>query len=140
MWWGISTPSTLLAVMKTKLELWLPSQAVALPDSIRAKETLAKLKGRFDVSINVLDREDKAAALKEEMLAPAVWHRIRFPQSRKGKNLYPVLLVRQGGSVVSFYPQRRGDEAISMAEFLDGLMSHQVRSLHPLPDEVGGLS
>ena len=118
--------------MKASLELWLPRHSIGLPETIEAQKVLGKLKRRYDVKIEVLKGETEEAALKSEMLVPSVWQQIRFPQTRKGKSLYPVLVVRQEGKVVSFFPQRRGQEEVTMIDFLEALQRGESRSLHPL--------
>lgn len=118
--------------MKTRLELWLPKYSVSSADVLRSQELLAKLKRQFKVQVDVLESSEAVDALKAQLLIPSVWHRIRFPQTRKGKNLYPILVVRQNQDVVTFFPQRRGREEITMAEFLEGLSQGKIRSLHPI--------
>ena len=118
--------------MKAALELWLPTYSVSLPDVIQVKNILAKLRRKYDVRIEVLKDEAEEEALKSQMLVPSVWHHIRFPQTRKGKSLYPVLIIRRGKDVVSFFPQRRGRDQVTMIEFIQGLLKGEVKSLHPL--------
>ena len=118
--------------MKAVLELWLPKNSVSLPETVEVQQVLAKLRRRFHVKIEALKDNAEEDALKSQMLVPSVWHRIRFPQTRKGKTLYTVLVVRQGPKVVSFFPQRRGRKQVTMIEFLDGLQKGEIRSLHPL--------
>lgn len=129
---GIYSQPAVCLSMKTVLEFWLPKYSVALPETLEVQDLLSKLKRRYDVRIEVLKNEVEEGALKGQMLTPSVWHRIRFPQTRKGKSLYPVLVVRHGGELVSFFPQRRGREQVTMTEFLKGLLRGEVKSLHPL--------
>jgi len=63
-------------------------------------------------------------------LSLSVSKRIKIKQSRKGKSLYPQLVVFVDGKGFTFYPQERVKDAITIQDFLTGLLNGEVKCLH----------
>lgn len=93
---------------------------------------LEKVKSALDIDYEKLTIDEKHEHdLKQDVLWNlSVFNRIKIKQSKKSKSLYPQLVVFVDGKSITFYPQERAKEKITIQEFLTGLLNDEVRCLH----------
>ena len=86
--------------------------------------------------------EDGEEDLKSKILwRLSVVKRIRIKQTRKSKSLYPQLVVFVNDKPITFYPQARAGQQITIEEFLEGLLKGEIKCLHEkfeIEDELKG--
>ncbi len=117
----------------TKLELkfYIPRGDWAEAEEIES--LLEKVKNKFsdiDYKISRLNEEEEQDLKVISLLSLSVSKRIKIKQSRKGKSLYPQLEVFVDGKGFTFYPQERVKDAITIQDFLTGLLNGEVKCLH----------
>jgi glutamate dehydrogenase/leucine dehydrogenase len=119
--------------MRVKFTLFVPE---GLKDLKEVKEIwntlLKKVETSFEVKVSkeILDKEAEWR-LKFDILLPlAVGKRIKIHQTRRTKSLYPQLVVFVEDRPFTFYPQRYGQEEITIKQFLEGLLKGKVLCLH----------
>ena len=119
--------------MKVKLTLFVPE---GLKNSKEIEEAwnilFKKVKASYEVEIEreIIDKEAERK-LKFEILLPlAVGKRIKIHQTRRTKSLYPQLVVFIEDKPFTFYPQRYGQEEITIKQFLEELLKKKVFCLH----------
>ncbi|MEN3012871.1 MAG: hypothetical protein ABDH34_08370 [Dictyoglomus thermophilum] len=102
-------------------------------------------KVRNSIKINVkklVIDENGEKDLKSKILwGLSVAKRIRIKQTRKLKSLYPQLVVFGNDKPITFYPQARAREEITIKEFLEGLLKGEIKCLHEkfkIEDELRG--
>jgi len=119
-------------VRMLRLEFYVP-RGLRDTDSVKeVEELLEKVRSSLNLDVKefVID-EDGEKELKSKILwGLSVAKRIRIEQTRKTKSLYDHLVVFIDGRPVTFYPQRRLDQKITIKEFLEGLLRGEVRCLH----------
>jgi len=106
-----------------------------LVDSEGIKETdnlLNKVESslKLKVSKHIIDQKGGDDLKSQILWGLAVAKRIRIKQTRKTKSLYSQLVVFSNGKAVTFYPQSRAREEITIQEFLRGLLNGEVKCLH----------
>ena len=126
-----------------KLEFYVPHTLEDTRDVKEVEELLKKVKNSLKINVKkfVID-EDGEEALKSKILwGLSVAKRIRIKQTRKSKSLYPQLVVFGNDKPITFYPQARAGQQITIKEFLDGLLKGGIKCLHEkfeIEDELRG--
>lgn len=113
-----------------KLEFYIPRWDL---EGVRDIETLLEnLKESRNIDFKkIIVAEDQEKKLKSDMLwGLSVYRQIKIDQSRKAKSLYPHLIVLVNNKPITFYPQERPKEKITIQEFLKGLLNDEVKCLH----------
>jgi len=114
-----------------KLKFYIPRG-----DWAEAKEIeslLEQVKNKFlniDYEISLINEGEEQDLKSDSLLSLSVSKRIKIKQSRKGKSLYPQLVVFVDGKGFTFYPQERVKDAITIQDFLTGLLNGEVKCLH----------
>ncbi|VVB63370.1 Uncharacterised protein [uncultured archaeon] len=124
---------------KLKLEFYLPQGN--WPEAAEIEVLLEQVKNtlHIDYEKSIID-EKKEQDLKRDLLwSLSVFNRIKIKQSRKGKSLYPLLLVSSDSKEITFYPQERVKEEITIQDFLRGLLNGEVKCLHDISKEFVGI-
>jgi len=125
-----------------KFEFYVP-RALETQDAEEIEELLKKVKSSLKINVKklVID-EDGEEDLKSKILwGLSVAKRIRIKQTRKSKSLYPQLVVFGNDKPITFYPQARAGQEITIKEFLEGLLKGEIRCLHEkfeVEDELKG--
>lgn len=115
-----------------KLEFYVPRALEGTQDVKEVDELLKKVKSSLKINVKklVID-EDGEEDLKSKILwGLSVAKRIRIKQTRKSKSLYPQLVVFGNDKPITFYPQARAGQEITIKEFLEGLLKGEIRCLH----------
>ena len=126
-----------------KLEFYVPRALEDTEDVKEVEELLKKVKNSLKINVKklVID-EDGEEDLKSKILwGLSVAKRIRIKQTRKSKSLYPQLVVFGNDKPITFYPQARAGQEITIKEFLEGLLKGEIRCLHEkfeIEDELRG--
>jgi len=126
-----------------KLEFYVPRALEDTQDVKEVEELLKKVKNSLKINVKklVID-EDEEEDLKSKILwGLSVAKRIRIKQTRKSKSLYPQLVVFGNDKPITFYPQARAGQKITIKEFLEGLLKGEIRCLHEkfeIEDELRG--
>ncbi len=126
-----------------RLEFYVPRALEDTQDVRDVEELLKKVKSSFSVKVKklVID-EDGEEDLKSNILwGLSVAKRIRIKQTRKSKSLYPQLIVFGNNKPITFYPQARAGQEITIKEFLEGLLRGEIKCLHEkfeIEDELRG--
>ena len=126
-----------------KLEFYVPRALEDTQDVKEVEELLKKVKNSLKINVKklVID-EDGEEDLKSQVLwGLSVAKRIRIKQTRKSKSLYPQLVVFGNDKPITFYPQARAGQEITIKEFLEGLLKGEIRCLHEkfeIEDELRG--
>ena len=126
-----------------KLEFYVPRALEDTQDVKEVEELLKKVKNSLKIKVEklVID-EDGEDNLKSKILwGLSVAKRIRIKQTRKSKSLYPQLVVFGNDKPITFYPQARAGQEITIKEFLEGLLKGEIRCLHEkfeIEDELKG--
>jgi len=113
------------------------------PDVKEVEKLLKKVKYSLNVDVKkfVID-ENGGENLKSKILwGLSVAKRIRIKQTRKSKSLYPQLVVFGNDKPITFYPQARAGQDITIKEFLEGLLKGEIICLHEkfeIEDELRG--
>jgi hypothetical protein len=81
------------------------------------------------ISKEIMDEADEEK-VKELILFPAVYKRIKIRQTRRTKSLYSQLVIFENDRAITFYPQSRGRDEITIQDFLEGLLRNEVKCLH----------
>ncbi len=115
---------------KLKLELYIPRGDWAETEEIESLLKMAKSTLHIDYEKSIIDEEEERDLKIDSLLSLSVSKRIKIKQSRKGKSLYPQLIVFVDGKEITFYPQERVKEAITIQDFLKGLLNGEVKCLH----------
>jgi len=116
---------------RLKLEYYIPRGD--WEDSKEIESLLEKVKSTLDIDYkkSIINEEKERDLKKDSLLSLSVFNRIKIKQSRKGKSLYPQLVVFVDGKEITFYPQERVKEkAITIQDFLMGLLNGEVKCLH----------
>lgn len=85
---------------------------------------------KLKVGKHISDEEEERELKSQILWGVSVAKRIRIKQTRRTKSLYPQLVVFGGDKVITFYPQSRAQEEITIQDFLKGLLKKEVRCLH----------
>jgi len=126
-----------------KFEFYVPRVLEDTQDAEEIEELLKKVKSSLKINVKklVID-EDGEEDLKSKILwGLSVAKRIRIKQTRKSKSLYPQLVVFVNDKPITFYPQARAGQEITIKEFLEGLLKGEIRCLHEkfeVEDELKG--
>jgi len=126
-----------------KFEFYVPRALEDTQDAEEIEELLKKVKSSLKINVKklVID-EDGEEDLKSKILwGLSVAKRIRIKQTRKSKSLYPQLVVFGNDKPITFYPQARAGQEITIKEFLEGLLKGEIRCLHEkfeVEDELKG--
>jgi len=126
-----------------KLKFYVPRALKETPDVKGIEELLNKVKASLNVNVKKLIIDEKGEDdLKSQVLwGLSVAKRIRIKQTRKSKSLYPQLVVFGNDKPITFYPQARAGEEITIKEFLEGLLKGEIKCLHEkfeIEDELKG--
>lgn len=115
---------------KLKLKFYVPRGE--WPDVEEIDGLLENVKSELDIDYEkfIINEEGEWDLKKNLLLSISVSQRIKIKQSRKGKSLYPQLVVLVDGKGITFYPQQQVKEAITIQEFLKGLLNSEVKCLH----------
>ena len=127
-----------------ELKFYVPRWARDSAEAEEIEDSLKEIKNTLNIDHEKLIIDEKMEQdLKRNVLwSLSVFNRIGIKQSRKGKSLYPQLAVFVNGKAVTFYPQERVKERITIQEFLTGLPNYEVKCLHDkyaIEDELNNL-
>lgn len=125
-----------------ELKFYIPSWAENLPETKEVGDLLDEVKSTLNIDHEKLISNEKMEQdLKRDVLwSLSVFNRIKIKQSRRGKSLYPQLVVFVNDKAASFYPQERVKETFTIKDFLMGLLNGEVKCLHDpriIEDELG---
>jgi len=123
-----------------KLEFYAPR---ALEDVKKIEELLNKVKSSLKINVKkfVIDKSGEEDLKSKILWRLSVAKRIRIKQTRKSRSLYPKLVVFRNDKPITFYPQARAEQEITIKEFLEGLSKGEIRCLHEkfeIEDELRG--
>ena len=126
-----------------KLEFYVPRALEETPDVKEIEELLNKVKSSLNINVKkfVIDESGEKDLKSKILWGLSVAKRIRIKQTRKSKSLYPQLVVFGNDKPITFYPQARAGEEITIKEFLEGLLKGEIRCLHEkfeIEDELRG--
>lgn len=126
-----------------RLEFYVPRGLQDTQDVKEVEELLEKIKNSLKINVKkIIIDENGEEELKSKILwGLSVAKRIRIKQTRKSKSLYPQLIVFSNDKPITFYPQARTGEEITIKELLEGLLKGEVRCLHEkfeIEDELKG--
>ena len=115
-----------------KLEFYVPRALEETPDVKEIEELLNKVKSSLNINVKkfVIDESGEKDLKSKILWGLSVAKRIRIKQTRKSKSLYPQLVVFGNDKPITFYPQARAGEEITIKEFLEGLLKGEIRCLH----------
>lgn len=113
-----------------KLKFYVPRGDWAESEEIGSLLEEVKDDLNIDYEKSIITEEEERNLKEDLLLSPSVSKRIKIKQSRKGKSLYPQLVVFVNGKAATFYPQQRVKEAITIQDFLKGLLNGEVKCLH----------
>ena len=115
-----------------KLEFYVP-RALEDTQNVKEVEELLKRVRRFlkiNVKMFVIDENGEEDLKSKILWRLSVAKRIRIKQTRKSKSLYPQLVVFGNDKPITFYPQARAGQEITIKEFLEGLLKGEIKCLH----------
>ena len=126
-----------------RLEFYIPR---GLEDSEEVREIdnlLNKIKTKFKLNVKrlIINEKDEDNLKSQILLAISVAKRIKIKQTRRTKSLYPQLIVFGNDKPITFYPQARVGQEITIKEFLESLLKGEIKCLHEkfeIVDELGG--
>lgn len=126
-----------------KLEFYVPRDLEETPDVKEIEELLKKVKSSLNVDVKkyIIDENGEEDLKSKILWGLSVAKRIRIKQTRKSKSLYPQLVVFGSNKPITFYPQARAGQEITIKEFLEGLLKGEIRCLHEkfeIEDELKG--
>jgi len=126
-----------------KLEFYVPRALEDTEDVKEVEELLGKVKDslKIDVKKFVIDENGEKDLKSKILWGLSVAKRIRIKQTRKSKSLYPQLVVFGNDKPITFYPQARAGQEITIKEFLEGLLKGEIKCLHEkfeIEDELRG--
>ncbi|HIP25220.1 MAG TPA: hypothetical protein EYG81_01965 [Archaeoglobus profundus] len=126
-----------------KLEFYVPRALEDTEDVKEVEELLGKVKDslKIDVKKFVIDENGEKDLKSKILWGLSVSKRIRIKQTRKSKSLYPQLVVFGNDKPITFYPQARAGQEITIKEFLEGLLKGEIKCLHEkfeIEDELRG--
>ncbi|WP_144433163.1 hypothetical protein [Thermococcus sp. 2319x1] len=126
-----------------KLEFYVPRALEETPDVKEIEELLNEVKSSLNINVQkfVIDESGEEDLKSKILWGLSVAKRIRIKQTRKSKSLYPQLVVFGNNKPITFYPQARAGEEITIKEFLEGLLKGEIRCLHEkfeIEDELRG--
>lgn len=126
-----------------KLEFYVPRALKDTQDVKEVEELLKKVKSSLKINVKklVIDKDGEEELKSKILWGLSVAKRIRIKQTRKSKSLHPQLVVFGNDKPITFYPQARAGEEITIKEFLEGLLKGEVRCLHEkfeIEDELRG--
>jgi hypothetical protein len=115
---------------RLKLKFYIPRGE--WPEVKEIESLLEKVKSTLNIDYekSIIDEEKEQELKKDSLLSLSVINRIKIKQSRKGKSLYPQLLVFANSKKITFYSQERVKELITIQDFLNGLLNGEVKCLH----------
>ena len=115
-----------------KLEFYVPRALEETPDVKEIEELLNKVKSSLNINVKkfVIDESGEKDLKSKILWGLSVAKRIRIKQTRKSKSLYPQLVVFGNDKPITFYPQARAGEEITIKEFLEGLLKGEIKCLH----------
>ena len=126
-----------------KLEFYVPRALEDTPDVKEIEELLKKVKSFLKINVKkiVIDENGEEDLKSKILWGLSVAKRIRIKQTRKSKSLYPQLVVFGNGKPITFYPQARAGQEITIKDFLEGMLKDEVKCLHEkfeIEDELRG--
>jgi hypothetical protein len=125
-----------------RLEFYVPRALEDTQDVKKVEELLRRVKDSLKIDVKKFVIDENGEDLKFKILwGLSVTKRIRIKQTRKSKSLYPQLVVFVSDKPITFYPQARAGEEITIKEFLEGLLKGEIRCLHEkfeIEDELKG--
>ena len=115
-----------------RLEFYVPRSLENTQDVREIEELLEKVKDslKIDVKKFIIDENGEKNLKSKILWGLSVTKRIRIKQTRKSKSLYPQLIVFENDKPITFYPQARAGQEITIKEFLEGLLKGEIRCLH----------
>ncbi|RLG21055.1 hypothetical protein DRN74_03380 [Candidatus Micrarchaeota archaeon] len=128
-----------------RFEFYIP-RALEDSDEVREIEDLLnEVKTKLKVSVKkfVIDEKGEDDLKYQILWGISVAKRIKIKQTRKSKSLYPQLIVfgNKNNKPITFYPQARVGQEITIKEFLRGLLKGEIKCLHEkfeIEDELKG--
>jgi predicted XRE-type DNA-binding protein len=115
-----------------KLQIYVPRALENIVDVKEIEELLKRV--NFSLAVEVkkfVVEENREEDLKSKILwGLSVAKGIRIKQTRKPKSLYLQLIVFGKDKLITFYPQARAGQEITIKEFLKGLLKGEIRCLH----------
>ena len=126
-----------------KLEFYVPRALEDAQDVKEVEELLKKVRSSLKINVKklVIDENGEEDLKSKILWGLSVTKRIRIKQTRKSKSLYPQLVVFGNDKPITFYPQARAGQEITIKEFLEGLLKGEIRCLHEkfeIEDELKG--
>ena len=117
-----------------KLKFFIP-EGLETTESVKDIENLFN-KNKFGKVYKQTINNVEGHNLKSQFLwSLSVCKKIKIKQTQKTKNLYPLLIVfNENDKPLTFYPQKRGKEEISIKDFLEGLSERKIICLHEKDD------
>jgi hypothetical protein len=118
--------------MAMQLEFNVPYRLEENTETKEIQKLLDKVHSSLKIEFKTILIDDKK---EEELKKQYLWNlailnRIKIKQTKRNKSLYPQLIVFVDNKPVTFFPQSRPKEEISIQAFLNGLLDKEVRCLH----------
>ena len=127
-----------------RLEFYIPRALQDSQDVKEVEELLRKVRNSLKIVVKkfIIDGNGEEDLKFKVLWGLSVAKRIRIKQTRKSKSLYPQLVVLGNNKPITFYPQARVGEEITIKDFLEGLLRGEIRCLHEkfeIVDELRGV-
>ena len=126
-----------------KLEFYVPRSLEDTQDVKEVEELLRNVRNSLKINVKkfVIDEKGEEDLKSKILWGLSVAKRIRIKQTRKSKSLYLQLVVFGNDKPITFYPQARAGQEITIKEFLEGLLKGEIKCLHEkfeIEDELRG--
>ena len=127
------------------LKFYVPQGLENSKEVKEIEELLNKVKTLLGIKVEIVVNINKnfENELKSRILwGIAISKKIKIEQTRRSKSLYPQLIVFIKGNPVTFYPQTKAKNKITIKEFLEGLLKGEIKCLHEkteIENEIRGI-
>lgn len=124
-----------------KLKFFIPEAFKETEEIKKIQKLLTELKSKqFVTSAQIISEIDENTLKSQFLWSLAVYRKIKIKQSQKSKLLYPILIVFDNNDkALTFYPQSRGENEVTIKEFLSTLSKNKIKSIHEKEDIEQGL-
>ncbi|MFH1328827.1 MAG: hypothetical protein ABIH76_08320 [Candidatus Bathyarchaeota archaeon] len=118
--------------MNLHLAFYVPRGLADGGDIKEIDDLLDEIKTSLKIKVRkeIIDDKGEEELKDQTLFVLAVRNRIKIKQTIKTKRLYPQLVVVYENRAVTFYPQSRPGNKITIQDFLKGLLKKEVKCLH----------
>lgn len=120
--------------MAAKLVFYVPYSLRHSEEVKKVSKVLDKIK--IPKEVKIIEEKEEEELKHGKLISISVLNRIKIRQTKRSKSLYPILVLFDNSKVLTFYPQGRAKDEITIEQFLEGLSDEKVKCLHTLPEKV----